>query len=81
MVHEDIKDTLIKELLVQIENFYGKSPKSSADYSKIITTFHTQRLVGLLDSNDHKGKVANFIIYKRYLEDNLMSINAILLQP
>ncbi len=50
-VHEDVKDELIKNLKIEIINFYGDDPLKSPDYGKIINSKEFRRLSGLIDEN------------------------------
>lgn len=55
LVHKSIIDKLSKALQETVINFFGKDPKSSKDYCRIINTWHSERLAGLLQT--HKGQV------------------------
>ncbi len=45
----EIKDTLIKEMCMQIKQQYGDTPLNNPDYGKIINEKHFERLVNLID--------------------------------
>lgn len=51
LCHESIKDQLIKEICLQIEKQYGKTPLENPDYGKIINEKHFERLLGLMDQS------------------------------
>lgn len=48
MVHESVKNKLIKSLAAEITRQYGGDPKMSPDYPRIINVKHTERLAALL---------------------------------
>jgi len=48
LVKQSIKEELIAEIKNYIERFYGKDPKNSAEYPKIISRNHFDRLVKLM---------------------------------
>lgn len=47
-VHESVYPQFLKQLKEQIEVFYGKTPKDSSDYSRIIHQKHLEKLVSYL---------------------------------
>jgi aldehyde dehydrogenase (NAD+) len=49
LVHEQIKDRLVEELIISITNFFGDHPENSSDLARIISDRHFKRLIGLLD--------------------------------
>jgi len=49
-VPNELKAELIAALCVQIQSFYGQNPKSSADYPRIISDSHFERLSRLMQS-------------------------------
>ena len=51
LVHESVKDQLIGEMKVALQDFYGTNPKESKDYPRIINDRHFQRLNKLIDKN------------------------------
>ncbi|KAJ1944909.1 hypothetical protein FBU59_002466 [Linderina macrospora] len=55
LVHRSVKDKLIELFLNYIENAYGRLPQKSADYPRIISDRHWQRIKSLLDAT--KGTV------------------------
>lgn len=57
LVHEDVHAEFVKACASQIAVFYGKNPKTSPDFARIINQRHTQRLVSLLKSLNHEAKV------------------------
>lgn len=48
IVHKSAKAELIKLMKKQIEDFYGKDPRLSIDYSRIVSEKHFRRLVSLM---------------------------------
>ena len=50
LVHRDVADDLVSRITSTIAEFYGDDPKSSKDYSRVISQRHFERLVGLLNS-------------------------------
>lgn len=51
LVHESVKEPLIREIKAQITEFYGPNPKDSPDYPRIINERHFQRLSKLIDKS------------------------------
>lgn len=51
MVHKKVKDLLIKKMEEKIEVFFGKDPKQSNDYVRIVNERHMLRLTALIDKN------------------------------
>lgn len=48
LVHQDIKEKLVKEMIGYIKEFYGNSPIDNPDYPKIINKKHFDRINGLI---------------------------------
>lgn len=48
LVQEQVKDELIEQLRIAIEQFYGDSPRHSPDLARIVNDRHYQRLRGYL---------------------------------
>jgi acyl-CoA reductase-like NAD-dependent aldehyde dehydrogenase len=48
LAHSSIKDDLVKEMKGQILAFYGKDPRLSIDYSRIVSEKHFRRLLSLM---------------------------------
>ncbi|WP_061961153.1 aldehyde dehydrogenase family protein [Demequina flava] len=44
----DVADQLAREVTLAIEEFYGREPRQSKDYGRIVNDRHTERLSGLL---------------------------------
>lgn len=55
LVHESVKDHLMKEMKNTIRDFYGKDSAKSPDYGRIINEKHFDRLVQLLERE--KGQI------------------------
>lgn len=49
LVHESVKDELVEKLKAQIETFYGKNPKESSDFARIINEKNFLRLKGMIE--------------------------------
>lgn len=69
MVHKDIEDAFYKVLVKTIEEFFGKDPQKSKDYSRIINEKHTQRLIKLIEAVKDKKKLygGKFDIKDKYI--------------
>lgn len=52
LVHQDIKDELVKEMIDYIKEFYGNSPIDNPDYPKIINKKHFERINRLIENED-----------------------------
>lgn len=50
LVDEKIKDSFLKEVILQIQKMYGEAPLKNPAYGKIINSKHFERLLGLIDS-------------------------------
>ncbi|MBE0650569.1 MAG: aldehyde dehydrogenase [Bacteroidales bacterium] len=71
LVHEDIKDALIKELESSVHQFFGKDIRQSPDYPRIISRPNMERLATLLEGvNVVLG--GNYDICERYFEPTLL---------
>lgn len=51
LVHKDIKEEFIKNLIKTIKSFYGDDPALSADFARIVNEHHFNRLTGLLNNS------------------------------
>jgi len=70
-VHESVKDAFIKELQVNVKDFFGEDASKSPDYGRIINARQHDRLKKLLAT----GKLAFGGSYKdgeRYIEPSVM---------
>ena len=52
LVHDDVKDAFLEKLKQAIKEQYGKDPKTSKDYGRIVNANHYQRLVEYLEGLD-----------------------------
>jgi len=52
LVHESVKDALLATLKNTITAFYGRDPRESADFGRIINLAHFQRLKQLMENED-----------------------------
>ena len=57
LVHADVELPLLYQLRGILEEFYGKDPKASPDYGRIVNDQHFQRLQGLLDGGGYAETV------------------------
>lgn len=48
LVHRQEKDELVKQLTKAIRKYYGKDPRKSNDYGRIINQNHFERITGLM---------------------------------
>lgn len=51
LCHKDIKDELVKEIILQTEKQYGKEPLKNHDYGRIVNEKHWSRICNLIDKN------------------------------
>ncbi|MBN2614465.1 MAG: aldehyde dehydrogenase [Bacteroidales bacterium] len=49
MVHEKVKQDLVKEMIRVTEQFYGKDPQQSSEYPRIVSDANVERLATLLE--------------------------------
>lgn len=49
--HKDIRKKLIEKMKEYINKFYGRNPKESQDYGRIVNGTQMKRLIELIDSN------------------------------
>lgn len=60
LVHENIKDELMKRMIESIHHFYGDDPKQSRDYGRIINEQRFNKLEGFIkDGNVIAGGMAD----------------------
>lgn len=52
LVHQDVKEKLLKEIKQAIIQFFGDNPYHSPDFARIISKKHFQRISELLDEGD-----------------------------
>lgn len=81
LVHKDVKTQLLESMRKCVEQFYGKNPLSSPDYSRIVNEIHFNRILGLLkegniilggDTNKNELYIAPTIIDNVSLEHKVM---------
>jgi acyl-CoA reductase-like NAD-dependent aldehyde dehydrogenase len=53
LVDQDVLETLLHCMKEKLKQFYGKDPKQSPDYGRIINLKHYQRLLKLLSDTGH----------------------------
>jgi aldehyde dehydrogenase (NAD+) len=87
LVHADVERPLLDRLSEMLEEFYGKDPKASPDYGRIVNDQHFQRLKGLLDGGGYAetvtGGAASADPAERYLPPTIVrgvSPDALLMQ-
>lgn len=49
LVHESVHDALLERMIAAVREFYGRDPKKSPDFGRIIDDHHFDRLCGLID--------------------------------
>ena len=49
LVHEDVAENLISEMVAAVSRFFGQNPKDSSDYARIINSKQFDRLEAYLD--------------------------------
>lgn len=49
LVHKEVKDALIDEMLITLRKFYGDAPQKSEDYGRMIHERHFERLRTLIE--------------------------------
>ena len=49
LCHENTKDTLVKEICLQIQKQYGEHPLKNPDYGRIVSRKHFERVRSLID--------------------------------
>jgi aldehyde dehydrogenase (NAD+) len=57
LVHEAVERPFIERLVSNLETFYGRDPKESPDYGRIVNDRHFTRLVGLLEAGGFSEQV------------------------
>ena len=57
LVHRDVEDEFLGDLLRAIHDFYGEDPHASPDYGRIVNDRHFDRLVALLDGGGYEAVV------------------------
>ncbi|MFN3926420.1 MAG: aldehyde dehydrogenase [Pseudanabaenaceae cyanobacterium] len=57
LIHQEIKDTLIPQLIQCVQEFYGENPQASPDYGRIVNHRQFDRLVDLLEKAKAEGKI------------------------
>jgi aldehyde dehydrogenase (NAD+) len=53
LVHRAVETALLERLVEATRAFYGREPRASADYGRIISDRHVQRLAGLLQAGGY----------------------------
>lgn len=76
MVHEDIKDLLIKEMKNVIKDFYGDNVKESESLGRIINNRHFNRLKKILDT-DRENIIygGNYDEEEKYIDPTMIEVN------
>ena len=81
LVHKAVKKELLREMIKDIEVFYGNNPITDPDYPKIINQKHFERLLGLMkngkmitggQTNPDTRKIAPTMIEDLSWEDEIM---------
>lgn len=55
LVHREIEDRLVDRLTAAVRAFYGKDPRASGDYGRIVNERNWRRLTGLLEAGGYKS--------------------------
>ncbi|OJJ17671.1 aldehyde dehydrogenase family protein [marine bacterium AO1-C] len=55
LVHESVKDNLVKSIKNKIHQFYGEDVQASPDLTRIVNERHFKRVTGLLEDATEKG--------------------------
>lgn len=72
LVHEKVKDALVKEFTAQVNSFYTENPSEAKSYGRIVNSRHHQRLREMID--DAFEKDANIEVGGKVNdEDNFIS--------
>ena len=71
LVHEDVKDAFVKEMIRNIRDFYGNSPEESTSLTHIVNDKRFDILVGYLNTGNilHGGR---FNKAKRFIEPTII---------
>ena len=81
LVHKDVKTQLLECMRKCVEQFYGKDPRLSPDYSRIVNEIHFNRILGLMkqgniilggDSNKDELYIAPTVIDNVSMEHKVM---------
>ena len=76
LVHADVERPLLDRLSGTLEEFYGKDPKASPDYGRIVNDRHFRRLKDLLDGGGYAecvtGGSATADAAERYLPPTIV---------
>lgn len=51
LVHQNVKDKFIEEVIREVKRQFGENPLENPDYGKIINEKHFNRVLGLIDKN------------------------------
>ncbi len=77
LVQENIKESLVNEMKIQIENFYSKDPSTSESYCRIVNKRHFNRLKNHLTDAKNKGATiefgGDFNIDDNYIQPTIIS--------
>jgi aldehyde dehydrogenase (NAD+) len=57
-VHEDVEDEFLERLGKTLKTRYGKDPRASKDFARIVNTRHTERIAGLIRAGGYDEVVA-----------------------
>jgi aldehyde dehydrogenase (NAD+) len=82
MIHRSVFDKFVEQMKTTSKEFYGGDIKNSADYSRIINKFHTERLIGLIEraQTEKLGKMiygGESDINQKYVAPTLFSFDSI----
>lgn len=75
LVHEDIKEKLIKELKKAVKEFYGEDVKASKDFSRIVNEKHFYRIKNILDKDERYIVFGGETDYREnYIEPTILEL-------
>ena len=57
LVHEAVAEPLLDRVSKALRKFYGRDPRTSPDYGRIVNHTHFQRLTGLIDAGGYERLV------------------------
>lgn len=75
LVHESLKDELIKRFKKSLRAFFGEQPRESSHFGRIINGMHVKRLAALLEGADviHGGE---FDVDQKYVAPTLVNASS-----
>lgn len=73
-VHEDVEQELVDRLVGTLKKRYGKDPKTSPDYGRIVNERHTERIAGLIAAGgyDEVAYGGDSSVAERYIAPTIL---------